>query len=201
MSTTIELIKALRQESGAGIQDCRLALEECNSDYHQALGLLHEKMTREAEKLSDRQATQGWLELYSHGSGRLAVVVEINTETDFAAESEAVRNLGHEIALQIAASNPVHVKDEEIPIEILNDLSERTLAEARAAGKPDKVAQLMVDGRMKKYRTQNVLLDQAYIKDEQVTISKLIGQVSARVGENIQVRRFIRWEIETADSR
>jgi elongation factor Ts len=200
MTTTIELIKALRLESGAGIQDCRLALEECNLDYQQALGLLREKMAREAAKLSDRQTSQGWLEMYSHGSGRLAVVVEINTETDFAAKSEAVRNLGHEIALQIAASNPIHVRDEDIPAEILTDLSEKTLAEAMAAGKPEKVARLMVDGRMKKYRSQNVLMGQPYIKDEQITISQLISQISARVGENIQVRRFIRWEMETADS-
>lgn len=195
-----ERIKALRQESGAGILECRLALDECGHDHIQALRLLREKMTRAAEKISDRITTQGWLETYSHANGRLAVVVEINTETDFAAKSEAVKTLGHEIALQIAAANPLHVRDEEIPDETVQNITLRTLAEADAAGKPENVKNAMVVGRLRKYAAQNVLMRQPCIKDETTTVSEMIARVSASVGENIRVGRFIRWEMESAEA-
>jgi elongation factor Ts len=198
MGNNMELVKNLRQECGAGVQDCHLALEECGQDYTRALHLLREKMAGEAEKISDRKTTQGWLETYTHANGRLAVVVEINTETDFAAQSPAVRALGHEIALQIAACNPIHVREEDIPVETLLEISQRTVSEALAASKPENVKQAMVDGRLRKYIAQNALLHQTYIKDEDITISQLIARISARVGENIQVRRFIRWEMESA---
>jgi elongation factor Ts len=195
-----EQIKALRQESGAGIHDCRVALEECGHDQTRALRMLREKMAREAEKISGRITTQGWLETYSHANGRLVVVVEINTETDFAVKSEAVQTLGHEIALQIAAANPLYVRDEEISAETVENITRLTLAEAKSAGKSDKVRNAMVDGRLRKYAARNVLLRQPCIKDETTTVSEMIAGISARVGENIQVRRFIRWEMETANS-
>lgn len=196
METIIEIIKNLRKESGAGVQACRQAYEECGHDYRAALLHLNEKMAQEASKLAGREAARGWLETYSHGDGRLAVVVEINTETDFAAQSADVRSLGHELALQIAAATPIHVCAEEIPPDVISDLVERTLAEARSAGKPETIAGSMVEGRINKFKTRNVLMEQPYIRDEDLTVGQLINQVSSRIGEKIQVKRFVRWEME-----
>ncbi len=200
MEINMELLKNLRRECGAGLQDCRLALEECGQDFTLALHLLREKMAREAEKNKDRKTTQGWLETYSHANGRLAVVVEINTETDFAAQSPAVRALGHEIALQVAAANPIHIREEDIPAETLDEITQRTISEALAATKPENVKQAMLEGRLRKYLARSVLLHQPFIKDEGITVSQLIARISARVGENIQVRRFIRWEMDSRET-
>jgi elongation factor Ts len=196
MTTNIELIKQLHTETGAGIMECRRALEENNYQAAPALIALREWAAAQALKRAERQATQGMLELYAHANGRIGVMVEVNCETDFAAKSAAFRQFAHEIALQIAAAAPRWVRAEEIPAEVLNHEREKVAEQARASGKPEALLPRITEGYMKKFMEQTVLLRQASIRDETVTVAQLLTQVSAAVRENIVIRRFQRWELE-----
>src|SRR5512133_2940833 len=150
--TTIELIKQLRVETGLGVMDCRIALEEAGANYAEALASLREKAAAEAAKRADRPVSQGLIELYSHGNGRIGVMVEVNCETDFAARSAALRAFAHELALQIAAAMPRYVRDEAIPAEDLNQQAEKAAARARAEGKPETIVPRIVEGYLKKFK-------------------------------------------------
>lgn len=195
MAITTEQIKALREATSAGILDCRKALEQANGDFDRALDNLREKGLAKAAKRADREASEGMVELYSHGSGRIGVMVEVNCETDFVARSEIFRNFAHEIALQIAAAAPKYIKEEEIPEEVLDH--ERQVARVRALeeGKPEAVVNRIVEGRLEKFLDEVVLLRQAYIRDDSLTIEKLLHQQVGSIGENIVIRRFMRWEL------
>ncbi len=195
MAITTEQIKELREATAAGILDCRKALESADGDFDKAVDYLREKGLAKAAKRSDREASEGMLELYSHGNGRVGVMVEVNCETDFVARSEAFRSFAHEIALQIAAAAPVYIRKEDVPAEVLEH--EREIARARALeeGKPAQVVERIVDGRIEKYYDEACLLRQPYIRDEQVTIEKLLAQTIGSIGENIVIRRFKRWEV------
>jgi elongation factor Ts len=195
MAITTEMIKQLRESTGAGILDCRKALESANGDFDKALDYLREKGLATAAKRADREASQGVVELYSHGNGRVGVMVEVNCETDFVARSEPFRHLAHEIALQIAASAPQYIKAEQIPADVLEHEAEIARARAREEGKPEQVWPRIVDGRLEKFKDEVVLLRQAYIRDEEITIENLVMQNIAAIGENIIVRRFARWEL------
>lgn len=195
MATTVELIKQLREETKAGVLDCRLALEQANGSYTEALAILREQAAAEAARRAERQASQGRIELYTHGDGRIGVMVEINTETDFAARSDVTRKLAHEIALQIAAASPRFVRDEDIPEAVIAEETEKVTNRAREEGKPEAIIPRIVDGSLKKFKQTQVLLRQAYIRDEQRTVADLLSQATASVGENIVIRRFERWEI------
>ena len=195
MAITTEQIKELREATAAGILDCRKALESADGDFDKAVDYLREKGLAKAAKRSDREASEGVLELYSHGNGRVGVMVEVNCETDFVARSEAFRKFAHEVALQIAAAAPVYIRKEDVPAEVLEH--EREIARARALeeGKPAPVVERIVDGRIEKYYDEACLLRQPYIRDEQITIEKLLAQNIGSIGENIVIRRFVRWEV------
>ncbi len=195
MEITTEMIKELRAATNAGVMDCRQALTEANGDFQKAVDWLREKGMATAAKRADREASQGVVELYSHGGGRVGVMVEVNCETDFVARSEKFRELAHEIALQIAATAPRYIKAEEIPAEVLEREAEIARARAKEEGKPDAVAEKIVQGRIEKFKDEVVLLRQPYIRDESITIEKLILQAVGAIGENILVRRFQRWEL------
>jgi elongation factor Ts len=195
MEITTEMIKELRDATGAGILDCRKALTEANGDFDKAVDFLREKGVATAAKRAGRTASQGVVELYSHGEGRVGVMVEVNCETDFVARSEDFRNLAHEIALQIAASAPLYVKEEEIPAEVLEHESEIARARAKEEGKPEAVMEKIVAGRLEKFKDEVVLMRQSYIRDEDLTIEKLVLQTIGTTGENIVVSRFQRWEL------
>jgi elongation factor Ts len=195
MAVTTEMIKELRDATGAGILDCRKALEQANGDFDKAVDFLREKGMATAAKRSDREASQGMVELYSHGNGRVGVMVEVNCETDFVARSEPFRRLAHEIALQIAAAAPRYIKVEDIPAEVLEHEAEISRARSREEGKPEAAWQRITEGRLEKFKDEVVLLRQAYIRDEEITIEKLIMQNIAAIGENVVVRRFMRWEL------
>jgi elongation factor Ts len=195
MEITTEMIKELRAATNAGILDCRKALTEANGDFDKAVDWLREKGMATAAKRSDRQASQGVIELYSHGGGRVGVMVEVNCETDFVARSEQFRQLAHEIALQIAASSPRYLKAEDIPDSVLEHEAEIARARAKEEGKPDNVIERIVQGRIEKFKYEVVLPRQAYIRDESITVEKLILQNVAAIGENVVVRRFHRWEL------
>ena len=195
MEITAEMIKELRAATSAGVLDCRNALTEANGDFQKAVDWLREKGMATAAKRADRDASQGMIELYSHGGGRVGVIVEFNCETDFVARSEQFRNLAHEIALQIAASAPKFVKAEDIPVSELEHEAEIARARAKEEGKPAKMMDKIVEGRLEKFKDEVVLMRQPYIRDEGLTIEKLILQTVAATGENLIVRRFQRWEL------
>jgi elongation factor Ts len=195
MAITTEQIKELREATGAGILDCRKALEQANGNFEKAVDYLREKGLATAAKRSDREANQGVIELYSHGGGRVGVMVEVNCETDFVARSEAFRKFAHEVALQIAAAAPKWVRADDVPADVIEHEREIAKARAREEGKPDAVLGKIVDGRIEKFKDEVVLLRQPYIRDESITIEKLLHQNVAAIGENVIIRRFQRWEL------
>jgi elongation factor Ts len=195
MEITTEMIKKLRADTGAGVLDCRKALQEANGDYQKAVDFLREKGMETALKRADRVATNGVVELYSHGNGRVGVMVEVNCETDFVARSEQFRNLTHEIALQIAAGAPLYVRETEIPQLVLDHEADIARTHAKEEGKPAEVVDKIVEGRLDKLKDEIVLLRQAYIRDENLKVEQLIMQNIAAIGENVVIRRFQRWEL------
>jgi len=195
MEITADMVKELRAATGAGVLDCRKALQGSNGDFEKAVDFLREKGMATAAKRADREASNGVVELYSHGGGRVGVMVEVNCETDFVARSEQFRNMAHEMALQIAASAPKYIKAEEIPAAELDHEAEIARARAKEEGKPDAVMEKIVEGRLEKFKDEVVLLRQPYIRDESITVEKLLLQTVAAIGENLVVRRFQRWEL------
>jgi elongation factor Ts len=195
MEITTAMIKELRAATNAPMLDCRKALQEANGDYQKAVDWLREKGMATAAKRADRDASNGIVELYSHGGGRVGVMVEVNCETDFVARAEQFRNLAHEIALQIAASSPKYITADQIPAAELEHESGIARARAIEEGKPENVLAKIVEGRIEKYKDEVCLLRQSYIRDESLTIEKLILQNVAAIGENVIVRRFQRWEL------
>lgn len=197
MAITTEQIKELREATGVGILDCRKALEQANGDFNRAVEILREKGLAKAAKRADREASEGMLELYSHGNGRVGVMVEVNCETDFVARSPQFRAFTHELALQIAAAAPRYIRVEDIPAHVLEYergiLRARTLEENQ--GKPEQVIDRIVEGRLDKFKDEVCLLRQPYIRDESIVIEKLLHQQIAAIGENIVIRRFARWEV------
>ena len=195
MNTSVEVIKQLRQETGVGVMECRKALEQGGQNYAKALAYLREKAALQASKRTERDAPEGKIELYAHNNGRIGVMVEINTETEFASRSEAFRNFSHEIALQITSASPLYVRDEDIPPQVLEEQRHTASDKAHSAGKPERIIGQIVDGVLEKYKNQHVLLRQPYIRDETITIAQLLSQAMGQIGENIVIRRFARWEI------
>jgi elongation factor Ts len=199
MVLTVEAIKQLRKETNAGVMDCRQALEQAGGNITHALAILRERGLEKAAKNADHPAMQGMIETYSHAGGRIGVMVEINSETDFAARSATLRTFAHEIALQVAAAAPRFVRDEDIPAEALEKETQEAAERALHTGKPQAIRERIVEGQLRKFRDENVLLRQVYIRDENLTVAQLLGQAIAQVGENIVIRRFTRWELEPGD--
>jgi elongation factor Ts len=195
MAITTEQIKKLREETGAGILDCRKALEQSDGDFDKALEFLREKGLATAAKRSDRETLEGTVELYSHGNGRVGVMVEVNCETDFVSRSQTFRTFAHEVALQIAASSPRYLKAEEIPPQVMAEQREDELRRLRADGKSSDEAEKAAESRLEKYLEEVCLLRQPYIRDETITVEKLLLQNIAAIGENVVIRRFARWEL------
>ena len=195
MEITTQMIKDLREATHAGVLDCRKALESANGDYQKAVDFLREKGLATAAKRADRQASNGMVELYSHGNGRVGVMVEVNCETDFVARSEQFQKFAHEIALQVAAAAPRYIKEEEIPEDVLEHETEIAKGRAREEGKPEAMLEKIAKGRLEKFKDEVVLLRQAYIRDDKVTIENLLLEQVASIGENIVIRRFVRWEL------
>ena len=195
MEITTEMIKNLRAATNAPMLDCRKALQEANGDFDKAVDWLREKGMATAAKRADRDASNGTVEMYSHGNGRVGVMVEINCETDFVARNEQFRTLAHEIALQIAAGAPKYITAEQIPAVELEHEAEIARARAKEEGKPENILPKVVEGRLEKFKDEVCLMRQAYIRDESINIEKLILQNVAAIGENIIVRRFQRWEL------
>jgi len=195
MAITTEMIKQLREATGAGILDCRKALENANGDYQKAIDFLREKGLATAAKRSERKASEGVVELYNHGNGRVGVMVEVNCETDFVGRSEAFREFAHEVALQVAAASPLYIREEDIPQEVLDHEAAIATAKAREEGKPENILPRIVEGNLNKFKDEVVLLRQKYIRDEAITIQQLLNDTVLKTGENIVIRRFARWAL------
>lgn len=195
MEITTEMIKELRAATSAPMLDCRKALQEADGDFNKAVDWLREKGMATAAKRADRTASNGVVEMYSHGGGRVGVMVEVNCETDFVARAEKFRQLAHEIALQIAASAPRYITVDEIPASVLEHEAEIARTRAIEEGKPEAILPKVVEGRIEKFKDEVCLMRQAYIRDETVTIEKLVLQSIAAIGESVIIRRFQRWEL------
>ncbi|GBF32658.1 translation elongation factor Ts [Desulfocucumis palustris] len=189
------LVKELRERTGAGMMDCKKALAEVNGDIDKAVDYLREKGLAAAAKKAGRIAAEGLVESYIHGAGRIGVLLEINCETDFVAKTEDFKALARDIAMQVAASKPEFVRREEVPGEIIAKEKEILAAQAANEGKPEKIIQKMVEGRIEKYYKEVCLLEQPFIKDPDITVQQLITEKIAKIGENISVRRFVRYEL------
>jgi elongation factor Ts len=192
------MVKALREATGAGILDCRKALLENSGDFEKAVAYLREKGLASAARKAGREAREGKVELYSHAGGRVGVMVEVNCETDFVARTEQFQNFAHDLALHIAATSPRYMDAADVPGDVLD--GERTIARnrAREEGKPEKVWDKIVEGRLDKFYQEVCLLKQPYVKDESKTITELLKETMAATGENIIIRRFARWELGEA---
>ena len=192
---TAGMVKELRERTGAGMMDCKKALSETNGDMEKAVDSLREKGLAAAAKKASRIASEGLVESYIHGAGRIGVLVEVNCETDFVAKTDDFKSLVRDIAMQIAAANPGYVTREEVPEEILNHEREILRAQALNEGKPANIVEKMIEGRLKKFFQENCLLEQAFIKDPDKTITQLITERVSKIGENISVRRFTRYQL------
>ncbi len=195
MAISVDDIKKLREQTGAGILDCRKALENADGNFEKALDFLREKGLAKAAKRASRSASEGVVELYNHGNGRVGVMVEVNVETDFVGRSEKFRDLAHELALQIAATSPEYVSEEDIPQEVLEKEAQIAAAKAKEDGKPEAIIPRIVEGTIEKFKNEVVLLRQPYIRNEEITVQQLINENVVALGENVIVRRFARWAL------
>jgi len=195
MAITAAEVKELREKTGAGMLDCKKALEEANGDMTRAAEILREKGLAAAAKKAGRIATEGVVESYIHGGGRIGVLVEVNCETDFVGKTDQFREFVRDIAMHIAASNPKYVRREEVPQEELDKEREILRTQALNEGKPEKVVEKIVEGRISKYFEENCLLEQPFVKDPDKTVQELLNEKISTIGENISIRRFARFEL------
>jgi elongation factor Ts len=191
---TAEMVRQLRERTGAGMMDCKRALTDANGDAEKAIELLREKGLSAAAKKAGRIAAEGLVEAYIHGDGRIGVLVEVNIETDFAARGDEFKQFVKDVAMQIAASKPEYVKREDVPASVIENEKEILKAQARNEGKPEKIIEKMVEGRIEKFYAENCLMEQSFIKDPDITVGQLLTQKIAHIGENISIRRFARFE-------
>ncbi len=190
-----QLVKTLRERTGAGFSDCREALVEAGGDLDAAEVILREKGRAAAKKKAQREATQGAVGTYLHAGGKIAVLVEVNCESDFVARTDEFQRLCHDLAMHVAALDPRYVHREDVPQDVLERERKNHLEQARAAGKPENLIERIAEGKLEKFLAESCLYEQHFIKDEQVTIRDLIQQTIAKVGENIGVRRFARFKV------
>ncbi|RMD47691.1 MAG: translation elongation factor Ts [Aquificota bacterium] len=195
MAVDAKLVKTLRDMTGAGFMECKKALEETNGNLEEAVEVLRKKGIAKAAKKAGRETKEGLIHSYIHAGGRVGVLLELNCETDFVARNELFKELANELALQIAAMKPRWVSREDVPKEIVEKEGEIAREAAIADGKPEHIAEKIAEGKVNKFFQENCLLEQKYIKDETKTVEDLIKEYIAKLGENIQVRRFCRYEI------
>jgi elongation factor Ts len=193
---TASMVAELRTTTGAGMMDCKKALVECGGDMQKAVDFLREKGIAKAAKKAERTASQGKMFSYIHSNAKLGVLLELDCETDFVANTDEFMALGHEIAMQIAAANPTYIKPEDVPADVIEHETEVIKAQAREEKKPEKMLDKIAEGRIQKFYEENCLMNQKYIRDPNVVIKDMIIENIAKMGENIQIRRFARFAIE-----
>ena len=195
MEITAALVKELREITGAGMMDAKKALVATDGDKEKAIDFLREKGLAAAAKKADRVAAEGLVYSYIHGNGRIGVLVEVNCETDFVAQTEGFKELCKDVARQIAAAKPAYLKREEVPEDVIEHEKEVLRQQALNEGKPEKIVEKMIVGRIEKYYKENCLLDQEFIKDSDKSVGQVITEAVAKIGEKIDVRRYVRYEL------
>ncbi|MBW2065725.1 MAG: translation elongation factor Ts [Deltaproteobacteria bacterium] len=201
MQIDARLVKELREKTGVGIMDCKEALKQCEGDIEKAIDFLRKKGIATAKKRGGRSTREGQVQSYIHAGGKIGVLVEVNCETDFSAKTEDFTNFVKDIAMQIAATNPISVDREGIPREILERERDIYATQARESGKPEKVTEKIVEGKMKKFYSEACLLEQAFVKDPDKTVQDILNELIAKTGENIVIRRFTRYQLGGADEQ
>jgi elongation factor Ts len=190
-----EMVKQLREKTGAGIMDCKQALSECDGDLDSATDILRKKGLATAAKRAGRAMTEGKIQSYIHMGGKLGVLVEVNCETDFVARNTDFQEFAKNIAMQIAATNPLGIRPEDIPEETVQKEKEIYQAQALELGKPEKVVDKIAEGKLSKFIKDNCLLQQPYVRDPNITIEDLLNELIAKIGENISVKRYVRFQL------
>lgn len=195
MDISAELIKDLRQRTGAGVMDCKTALKESSGDMEKAIDFLRRKGLATAAKKAGRIATDGLIASYIHAGGKMGVLVEVNCETDFVARTEDFQTFVKNMAMHVAAANPQYIRREEVPPHVLEKERDIYRSQARELGKPEKVTEKIVDGKLERFFSEVCLLEQTYIKDTDVTVKEVLDSMIAKIGENISIRRFARFQL------
>jgi elongation factor Ts len=195
MEISMDLVKDLRQRTGAGVMDCRTALQEANGNVEGAIDYLRRKGLATAAKKAGRIATDGLVSSYIHAGGKIGVLVEINCETDFVARTDDFQTFVKNMAMQVAAANPQYIRREEVPAEVLEKERQIYRTQAMESGKPEKVIDKIVDGKMERFYSEACLLEQTYIKDSDQTVREVLDAMIAKIGENISIRRFARFQL------
>lgn len=190
-----EIIKQLREQTGAAVLNCKKALEQTEGDVNKAIEILRKEGQKIVDKKSSRATREGLIGSYVHGNGKTAALVEINCETDFVARNEEFKNLVHNLAMQIVAASPKYLSPEDIPAEILEKEKEIYREQLLKEGKPEKMLDKIMEGKLQKYYQETCLLKQLFIKDDKLTIENLVKQAITKLGENIQVKRFVRFSL------
>jgi elongation factor Ts len=198
MQVSATLVKELREKTGAGILDCKEALTTTEGNMEEAVAYLRKKGLADAKKRAGRTASEGLVGSYVHMNGKIGVLVEVNSETDFVARTDEFQDLVKNVAMQVAAANPRYLKAEDIPPDEAEKEREIFRSQAKESGKPEKVIEKIAEGKFKKYLTEVCLLDQAYIREPEITIDQLVQSVIAKLGENIEIRRFVRFQLGEA---
>jgi len=189
------LVKELREISGCGFMDCKAALVASNGDLQAAADFLRKKGVSAAAKKSHRSTGEGLVESYIHTGGKVGVLIEVNCETDFVARTDSFKTLVHDLAMQIAAACPISVSPDEVPAELVAKEREILTEQAKASGKPEKIIEKMVEGRIQKYFEEVCLLEQKFVKEQDRAVREIINDAIAKLGENIRVRRFVRFQL------
>ena len=195
MAITAAQVKELREATGVGMMECKKALTETNGDFDKAMEWLRKKGIASAEKKAGRVAAEGVVESYIHMGGKIGVMIEVNCETDFVAKTPEFKSFVRDIAMHIAAANPKYLNRDEVPTEILDKEREILRAQALNEGKPEKIVDRMVEGRVEKYYKENCLVDQQFVKNPDLTITQYVNERIQTTGENIKIRRFVRYEM------
>lgn len=195
MKITTAMVKELREKTGAGVLDCKNVLQETNGDFDKAVEYLRQKGLAAAAKRADRVANEGTIGSYVHAGSRVAALVEVNCETDFVARTDDFLALAHDLAMQVAAAKPEYLVSEDIPAEVIEAEKEDYRTQMEDSGKPEHVIDRVVEGKLQKYYKEACLMQQPFIKDEGLTVQDVVTQVAAKLGENVVVRRFVRFEL------
>lgn len=200
MQIDAKQVKELREKTGAGMMDCKEALAECSGDAEKAIDHLRSKGLADLAKKSGRATNEGLVSSYIHAGGRIGVLVQVNCETDFVARNEDFQAFGRDIAMHVAASTPLWVSRDDVPSEVVEHELSIYKAQAADTGKPEEIQQKIAEGRLEKYYKEVCLLEQPFVKDPDITVEQLLGEMVAKLGENMTVQRFARFEIgESAD--
>jgi elongation factor Ts len=195
MAVTAEMVKELREKTGAGIMDCKTALQEADGDFEKAIEILRKRGVAAAQKRAGRETKEGVIDAYIHPGNRIGVLIEINCETDFVARNDEFRQFVRNMAMQVAAANPQYVSRDQVPQEVIEKELEIYRSQAKESGKPDHIVDKIAQGKLEKFYQEVCLLEQAYIRDPDRTVEDMLNEIRAKIGENIVIRRFVRYQL------